>query len=853
MTNSQIRDLTLALLKADSEEEAVGLLKNCGFWDDQKVWRLYGDSDGNYATIGNQQSRPEAALVEKVVNSVDARLMDECMKRGIDPTSPQAPPSIRHAVARFFENRELQGEIGGTVEGWPKSRQLEQSQYITIAATGSRQSPSLTFADCGEGQTPARMPDTFLSINRTNKLRIPFVQGKYNMGGTGVLKFGGQHRLQLIISRRNPKLVAGNHGGDETAGQWGVTIVRRERPQEQAGQVRNSVFRYLAPVGAVTKPQHGEILAFTSTRLPLMPDANEAYNREIEWGSVIKLYEYDMRGFKSHVLMPNGLLSRLELLLPEIALPVRVHECRDFRGHEGSFANTLVGLTARLDQNRGGNLEPDYPTSVPLTVHGEQMIARIYAFKEDKAESYRTNEGIIFTINGQTQGAIPKTFFSRTKVKMGRLASALLVVVDCTKLSVLSREDLFMNSRDRLSYGDLRKSIEEELEEVIGNHAGLRELRERRRNQEIAERLEDSRPLEQVLNSILKSSPSLAKLFLLGQRLSRPHRAGTDGQSGGGQGSEEGKGEFQGCPHPTYFRFFHKRDGETIDRNCEIARRCRIKFETDVENEYFGRANNRGHYQVEAVDGLLGIELDNSLTLHNGIANWSISLPEEGLSVGDTVTIQCTVFDDVLSDPFTNIARLHITSKNTNGGGGGSRQSSSSGGESGKGGSGPRGQGGTQGLDGTKEPGGIQMPRIIPVHEAEWQQYKFDQNSACKIIDDGTGDEDDERSSYTFYINMDNVCLRTDMKNATEDVALMEAKFKYGNVLIGLALIHDHRNRNGQNGQQNEETNGDGQAVEAKVETTTRAMAPFLVPMIDYLGSLSEDQVAGLAHAGDED
>ena len=27
--------------------------------------------------------------------------------------------------------------------------------------------------------------DTFLSLNKNNKLRIPFVQGKFNMGGTG--------------------------------------------------------------------------------------------------------------------------------------------------------------------------------------------------------------------------------------------------------------------------------------------------------------------------------------------------------------------------------------------------------------------------------------------------------------------------------------------------------------------------------------------------------------------------------------------------------------------------------------------------------------------------------------------
>ena len=49
---------------------------------------------------------------------------------------------------------------------------------------------------------------------------------------------------------------------------------------------------------------------------------------------------------------------------------------------------------------------------------------------------------------------------------MGRLAKSLLVIVDCSQLTVAAREDLFMNSRDRLSNGELRKAIEEELEDT---------------------------------------------------------------------------------------------------------------------------------------------------------------------------------------------------------------------------------------------------------------------------------------------------------------------------------------------------------------------------------------------------
>jgi hypothetical protein len=852
MSNDEIRDLCLKLLHADSEDAVIKVLEKAGYWSDAASWRLYGDIDGNYATIGNQQSRPEAALVEKIINSVDARLMAECLRRGVDPTGAQAPSTIADAVSQFVDGRSSDAGQAGTVHGRTQAWK-RQERFITLAATGSRTSPCLVITDSGEGQAPTCLPDTILSINRSNKLRIPFVQGKFNMGGTGALKFCGQHSLQLVISRRDPDVVRAMKETSASASCWGFTIVRRDRPREGTGQVRNSVFRYLAPVSADQRPQRGDVLSFTAPHLALMPDGNDAYARPITHGTCIKLYEYDMKGFKSHVLMKGGLLSRLELLLPEIALPVRVHECREFKGHAGSFANTLVGLSARLTENRAGNLEDGYPTSATLRVHGHEMVASIYAFKGDKAESYRTNEGIIFTINGQTHGSIPKTFFSRSNVKMGRLAKSLLVVADCSRLAVDAREDLFMNSRDRLSSGALRKAVEEALEDLVSKHPGLRELRERRRSEEIAERLQDSKPLENVLQSILKSSPSLEKLFLLGQRLSRPHRSGGPGaRPGGGQGAESGDGDFVGRQHPTYFRFHRKKDGETLTRDAEWSRRCRIKFETDVVNEYFCRDEYRGRYHVEAAAGpLQGSELDNTLTLHNGIGNWSISIPDEGVAEGDELTVLCTVSDDVLPEPFVNVARLRIIAQTQSNEGGGGRTSGSGAGQRGHGGHGRGGSGGTQGNDGPPDEAGLQMPEIIEVHEAEWKRHEFDERSACKIIEDAAADGDEEKSVYTFYINVDNLFLRTDMKNAADDVAVKKTKFVFGNVLVGLALIHDYRNRPSRRG--NGDTENEEQTVESVVAGTTRALAPFLVPMIDYLGALSTDETAGLAQVGDEE
>ena len=100
MNDSQAKELCLSLMRADTEEQVIRLLDDADYWDNSAVWRYYGDRESNFNTIGHQGSRPEAALVEKLVNSVDARLMNECLVRGIDPEGLSAPQSIREAVAQ---------------------------------------------------------------------------------------------------------------------------------------------------------------------------------------------------------------------------------------------------------------------------------------------------------------------------------------------------------------------------------------------------------------------------------------------------------------------------------------------------------------------------------------------------------------------------------------------------------------------------------------------------------------------------------------------------------------------------------------------------------------------------------
>ena len=96
-----LKNLCLSLAYSNTEEEVINILKAEGLWENDEAWRYYGDTENNFATIGNQQSSPEAALTEKIINSVDAVLMAECLSRGINPGFFRKSYELKHEYFSF--------------------------------------------------------------------------------------------------------------------------------------------------------------------------------------------------------------------------------------------------------------------------------------------------------------------------------------------------------------------------------------------------------------------------------------------------------------------------------------------------------------------------------------------------------------------------------------------------------------------------------------------------------------------------------------------------------------------------------------------------------------------------------
>ena len=761
-------------MKADSEDEVIKILKEKGFWDNPNYWRYYGDKENNYNAAGNQADEAEAAMVEKITNSRDAILMNECMIRGIDPKGDDAPTGVREAVAEFFEE-DPKNEFAGQIKEWSKEKRREIGKNMCVCVTGSKPAkdkfPCISIVDKGEGQTPIRLSQTILSLGdkegKSIKRDIPFVHGKWNMGGTAALIYCSKTNLQFVVSRRNPKLLTPEilsllklekSGSDNN---WGFTVVRREDP---IGKVTTSTYKYLAPVDAESDPFRGSILNFYSDTLPIFAKYNQPYSVESDWGTLIKLYEYEI-SHKQNVQGSGGLLRPLDLLAPDLGLPFRLHECR-YEGAPGSFEHQVNGLRVRLHDDKGNVLEAGYPTYHNPDIDGEKVSIAVYAFKDDKAKSYRdSDKGCVFILNGQSQGWLDDRIFTRNKVSLGFIKNSLLVMVDCSELSYRGQEKLFVNDRVHIRKGtDFFDKIETEVIDYLANHKGLSELQEERKRKLSAEKLDDSKPIEAVLANVFKHSSALSKIFLTGEKLSNAFKSDLVTTK---------KQEFVGKQYPTFFKFKKLNYGDVLHRDAFLETRSRIGFETDAENGYFNRKTNKGIYKLfisnerEELIEVTNGELHYGLNLFNGIATLNIDLDSK-FKVNDSLRFILEVTDPmrIVNPTFRNEIILTIRPESEKGKGGNSGRVKPPSEIPGK---------------SREKPSGVKFPKIYKVYEKDWGKgHEFNKYSAMRVVKSKTNDNGKESVEFIFYVNMDNIYLQHELKDHIEDKTILDAYFEYG-------------------------------------------------------------------------
>ena len=563
-----IKQLFKKLYFLKTEQEVDIFLKEYPDIFKTENWFPLGGKETNFAVIENQQSAPIAALIEKITNSIDAILMRKCFEAGIEPKSKDAPISMEDAVEIFFpENK-----------NWdlPTYRK-NQGESIQLLADGPRMNTSLIIYDDGEGQYPEKFEDTFLSLIAGNKWEIQFVQGKYNMGGSGAIVFCGKKSYQLIASKR--------YNGK---GNFGFTLIR-EHPMtsEELSRKKNTWYEFLKI--------NDMIPSFPITKLDL-----KLHNRLFETGTVIKLYSYDLPA-GSRSVISRDLNQSINEYLFEPALPLLTVDRKERYPDDRNLERELYGLKRRLEQDESRYIE-DYFSE---TFHDDlfnDMKVTCYVFKNkinDKSvkntkdtiqrEFFKNNMAVVFSLNGQVHGHYTAEFITRS-LKINLLKNHLLIHIDCTKMKYEFRKELFMASRDRLKDGEETRELRAFLAKKLGAKDGrLAEIIKRRKDSIAVEGGDTS----EILKSFTKNLPlnsELVKLlnqtFKLDLKSDKPKKKENEKQ----KRKRKDKEPFNPNRFPTKFKLKAKNDGECEVVKIPIGGERTIRFETDVENHYFDRA-----------------------------------------------------------------------------------------------------------------------------------------------------------------------------------------------------------------------------------------------------------------------
>ncbi|MDO8620328.1 MAG: hypothetical protein Q7R64_03205, partial [bacterium] len=316
------------LLEADSAERVQEILKNDPLFRGD-IWEPLGGDRTNITTAGNQQEDPINALVEKPINSIDHLLIKECRLKGIDPESNLAPKTMKEAVEAFF------GIPGGDISKIDDKERRKLAGNVRIIASGSKKTPNISVVDFGEGQHPSQFSSTLLSLPRdkSNKNKIHFVQGKFNQGATGALLFCGGDKFQLVLSRKDPRLLK-----SEQKDEWGFTLIRKRPYSEVSTDEKTTWFEYCVDSGK-------KIFSFPGEELGILPGAEKMNS-----GVYIKMYSYDLGKYSASDVTLE-LWRDLNRKLYSPALPIIIHETRDYGGH--SLSKILVGNKYRTlkDEN----------------------------------------------------------------------------------------------------------------------------------------------------------------------------------------------------------------------------------------------------------------------------------------------------------------------------------------------------------------------------------------------------------------------------------------------------------------------------------------------------------------------
>lgn len=636
------RGICRRLLDAESEAQVQAVIDSVPEMADPKNWRFLDGRETNFNITSNQASDGGKALTELMTNMVDAVLMKHALLKDINPKGPKAPPTMHAAVDRLI--KPLRG--GKLTNLDPKDPWLlsfaRDNLIIGVTGAKSRRSglPCYTFVDNGEGQEPENFEGTFLSLSNGNKKDIPFVQGKYNMGSSGVLGYCGLKWFKLIVSRRF-------HG----KAPWGFTLMRK-RP---GGGM---------PVAEYFVRPSGRIPTFMEDALyPFVKGDGKRYDGvHLSTGTVIKLYDYQIGsrfagGFRGSREALNENL--VETILPFLILDFRQTPDPKRGGDraEGIDPRRFCGMEFLLLRSHKEAQDDDEEEAagtgrigVSTDTYpdlGEISISAIRLRRKLPGWLASSNNRVFHAVNGQVQFKQTRGYLSQS-CSFPALKDRVVVIVDASNLTFEAHNEVWKGDREHVRDTIVGERYKEVVTAAIKESEALKALQREVAEEELKQAAKSER--DDLFQKLVNADPHLASLLTQRDPVIKLPSAGT-GEKGGG----EGRAKFEGKYSPTFLRLDEKTKEHGIAMPINRARP--VSARTDAENGYLQRPDNKGRLLVTPdPTKQFGIRTQ----LHDGRLTVYFEPIEAVLRVGDVVTLRLGLQDDSMAFPVEDTLTIRI-------------------------------------------------------------------------------------------------------------------------------------------------------------------------------------------------
>jgi hypothetical protein len=653
VTKFDARGVCRHFLDAESEANVQAVIDSIPEMANPKNWRPLDNRETNFNVTSNQASDGGKALTELMTNMVDAMLMKHALLKSIDPKGKKAPATMHEAVDRLIKNLR-----GGKLtnldpkDSWP--REFSKSNLI-IGVTGAKSRraglPCYTFVDNGEGQHPDNFKTTFLSLSTGNKNDIPFVQGKYNMGSSGVLGYCGLRWFKLIVSRRY-----------DDSGPWGFTLMRK-RP---GGGM---------PVAEYFVLPDGKIPSFNEDALyPFMKGDGKRYQGvHLASGTVIKLYDYQIpsrfqTGFRGTREALNENL--VDTILPFLILDFRQTPDPKRSGYraEGIDDRSFYGMEYLLlnahkdrpdsevreeddqpEDNEASGLGRIAVANIKTEELGEIVISAIKLKRNlpEWLKPAKTNNRVFHAVNGQVQFKQTRGYLSQT-CGFPALKDRVVIIVDASDLSLEAHNEVWKGDREHVRNTIIGERYQDVVTAAIKKSQPLIDLQ----NEVAREELEQAAKTERndLFQKLVQADPNLAGLLTNKDPVITLPSKGADSN-----GDDTGPKEFEGKYSPTFLRF----EGKARETGVAlpINRTRPVAARTDAQNGYLQRADNKG---TLVIDPTIYARFGLNSQLHNGRLTIYLDPVPGAVKVGDEITFKVGLQDPSMPQPVEDEIAVRI-------------------------------------------------------------------------------------------------------------------------------------------------------------------------------------------------